>query len=231
MKAIVGLGNPGPRYRNTRHNAGWHVLDELYRRWGGGKPVQARHAEVVKTSISGQPVMLVKPQTFMNDSGKSVRALVEKDGLDPVDVLVVYDDLDLPWGASAFAARGSSGGHGGIKSIQQQLAGVGRLKRRDPVAPVAVAAPVPAGETPLSAPRPASAPEVVAPARDPLDFPRLKVGIGRPPAGVDPIEFVLTTFVPDELTLIRPAIERAADAVECWLAEGPDVAANRFNGV
>jgi PTH1 family peptidyl-tRNA hydrolase len=220
MKAIVGLGNPGPRYRNTRHNAGWHVLDELYRRWGGGKPVQARHAEVVKTAISGRPVMLVKPQTFMNDSGKAVRALVEKDGLDPVDVLVVYDDLDLPVGRIRIRGRGSAGGHGGIKSIQQQLAGVGRLKRREPVvvgAPVAVGAPESA---------PAS-----GPAREPQDFPRLKVGIGRPPAGVDPIEFVLTTFVPDELTLIRPAIERAADAVESWLAEGPDVAANRFNGV
>jgi peptidyl-tRNA hydrolase, PTH1 family len=231
MKAIVGLGNPGPRYRNTRHNAGWHVLDELYRRWGGGKPVQARHAEVVKTSISGQPVMLVKPQTFMNDSGKAVRALVEKDGLDPVDVLVVYDDLDLPVGRIRIRGRGSAGGHGGIKSIQQQLAGVGRLKRREPVAPVAVATPVPAGGGAPGRAALAAPPEVAAPARDPQDFPRLKVGIGRPPAGVDPIEFVLTTFVPDELTLIRPAIERAADAVESWLAEGPDVAANRFNGV
>ena len=230
MKAIVGLGNPGPRYRNTRHNAGWHVLDELYRRWGGGKPAQARLAEVVKTSVSGQPVMLVKPQTFMNESGKSVRALVEKDGLDPVDVLVVYDDLDLPVGRIRIRGRGSAGGHGGIKSIQQQLAGVGRLKRREPVAPVAVAAPVPAGADgpERAAPAPSG---VVVPARDPLDFPRLKVGIGRPPAGVDPIEFVLTTFVPDELTLLRPAIERAADAVESWLAEGLDVAANRFNGV
>ena len=161
MKAIVGLGNPGPRYRNTRHNAGWHVLDELYRRWGGGKPLQARHAEVVKTAISGQPVMLVKPQTFMNDSGKAVRALVEKDGLDPVDVLVVYDDLDLPVGRIRLRARGSAGGHGGIKSVQQQLAGVGRLKRREPVAvAVAVGAPQPAGgdaparAAPEAAPRP-----------------------------------------------------------------------------
>jgi peptidyl-tRNA hydrolase, PTH1 family len=227
MKAIVGLGNPGPRYRNTRHNAGWHVLDELYRRWGGGKPVQARHAEVVKTAISGQPVMLVKPQTFMNDSGKAVRALVEKDGLDPVDVLVVYDDLDLPVGRIRIRGRGSAGGHGGIKSIQQQLAGVGRLKRREPVA---VAAPLPGAASASASAAPESAP-APGPAREPQDFPRLKVGIGRPPAGVDPIEFVLTTFVPDELTLIRPAIERAADAVESWLAEGPDVAANRFNGV
>jgi peptidyl-tRNA hydrolase, PTH1 family len=227
MKAIVGLGNPGPRYRNTRHNAGWHVLDELYRRWGGGKPVQARHAEVVKTAISGQPVMLVKPQTFMNDSGKAVRALVEKDGLDPVDVLVVYDDLDLPVGRIRIRGRGSAGGHGGIKSIQQQLAGVGRLKRREPVA---VAAPLPGAASASASAAPESAP-APGPAREPQDFPRLKVGIGRPPAGVDPIEFVLTTFVPDELTLIRPAIERAADAVESWLAEGPDVAANRFSGV
>ena len=230
MKAIVGLGNPGPRYRNSRHNAGWHVLDELYRRWGGGKPLQARHAEVVKTAISGQPVMLVKPQTFMNDSGKAVRALVEKDGLDPVDVLVVYDDLDLPVGRIRLRARGSAGGHGGIKSVQQQLAGVGRLKRREPVAAaVAVGAPQPAGGDAPARAAPEAAP-TAAPARDPQDFPRLKVGIGRPPAGVDPIEFVLTTFVPDELTLIRPAVERAADAVESWLTEGPDVAANRFNG-
>ena len=174
--------------------------------------------------------MLVKPQTFMNDSGKAVRALVEKDGLDPVDVLVVYDDLDLPVGRIRLRARGSAGGHGGIKSVQQQLAGVGRLKRREPVAvAVAVGAPQPAGGDAPARAAPEAAP-TAAPARDPQDFPRLKVGIGRPPAGVDPIEFVLTTFVPDELTLIRPAIERAADAVESWLTEGPDVAANRFNG-
>ncbi|HVG98715.1 MAG TPA: aminoacyl-tRNA hydrolase [Chloroflexota bacterium] len=209
MKAIVGLGNPGPRYRNTRHNAGWHVLDELHRRWNGGKPVQSRHAEVIKTAIAGDPVLLVKPQTFMNDSGKSVRGLVEKDGIDPDGVLVVYDDLDLAVGRIRIRARGSSGGHRGIKSIQEHLKAVGRLKRRPPVE-----AGGPPGE----------------PAADPLAFPRLKVGIGRPPAGVDPIDFVLTTFAPDELALIKPAVERAADAVECWMAEGADVAANRFNG-
>jgi peptidyl-tRNA hydrolase, PTH1 family len=201
MKAIVGLGNPGPRYRATRHNVGWHVLDELYRRWNGGKPVQARHAEVVKTAIAGEPVLLVKPQTFMNDSGKAVRALVEKDGLDPERLLVVYDDLDLAVGRIRIRARGSSGGHRGIKSVQQHLATVGRLRNR-------------LQEEGLTE----------------LAFPRLKVGIGRPPAGVDPIDFVLTTFVPDELALLRPAVARAADAAECWIAEGAEVAANRFNG-
>ena len=212
MKAIVGLGNPGPRYRNSRHNAGWQVLDELLRRWDGGKPALTRHAEVVKTAIAGEPVLLVKPQTFMNDSGKTVRALVEKDGIDPDGVLVVYDDLDLAVGRIRIRARGSSGGHRGIKSVQEQLKAVGRLKRR----PAAEGGGAPDGPD--------------GPGDDPLAFPRLKVGIGRPPAGVDPIDFVLTTFAPDELTLIKPALERAADAAECWMAEGADVAANRFNG-
>jgi peptidyl-tRNA hydrolase, PTH1 family len=217
MKAIVGLGNPGPRYRNTRHNAGWHVLDELYRRWDGGKAVQSRHAEVVKTAIAGEPVLLVKPQTFMNDSGKAVRALVEKDGLDPERILVVYDDLDLPVGRIRIRGHGSSGGHGGIKSIQQHLSSVGRLKNR-------VAEGRPDGQ-------PSGQPSGRTEGQDPLAFPRLKVGLGRPPAGVDPIDFVLASFVPDELTLIRPAVLRAADAAEAWVAEGTDVAANRFNGV
>jgi PTH1 family peptidyl-tRNA hydrolase len=218
MKAIVGLGNPGPRFRNTRHNAGWHVLDELLRRWDGGKPAQSRHAEVVKTAIAGEPVLLVKPQTFMNDSGKTVRALVEKDGIDPDGVLVVYDDLDLAVGRIRIRARGSSGGHRGIKSVQEQLKAVGRLKRRPPVE---------GGGPPGSS---GGADGADGAGDDPLAFPRLKVGIGRPPAGVDPIDFVLTTFAPDELTLIKPALERAADAAECWMAEGADVAANRFNG-
>jgi PTH1 family peptidyl-tRNA hydrolase len=201
MKSIVGLGNPGPRYRHTRHNVGWHVLDELYRRWGGDKPVPARHAEVVKTTIAAEPVLLVKPQTYMNDSGKAVRAVLEKDRLDPEDVLVVYDDLDLPVGRIRVRAQGSAGGHRGLKSVQQHLASVGRLQHR-----------------------------LAEEGRDPLAFPRLRVGIGRPPAGVDPIDFVLTRFAPDEVALIGPAIGLAADAAECWLAEGTAAAANRFNG-
>jgi PTH1 family peptidyl-tRNA hydrolase len=227
MKAIVGLGNPGPRYRNTRHNVGWQVLDELVRRWEPGqvKPQAARHAEVVKSAHVGQVVVLIKPQTFMNDSGKAVRALVEKDGLDPEDILVVYDDLDLAAGRIRVRGGGSSGGHRGIQSIQQHLAAVPRLKRRPaPVESEAPEAPAVTGKRNQPSGQPSGQPSAPA-------FPRIKVGIGRPPAGMDPIDFVLTTFAPDELTLIRPAIERAADAVECWIADGTDVAANRFNGM
>jgi PTH1 family peptidyl-tRNA hydrolase len=212
MRAIVGLGNPGPRYRHTRHNVGWWTLDELARRWGAGKakPEKARHAEVVRCTVDGEPLVLVKPQTFMNDSGKAVRALVEKDKLKPEEIMVVYDDIDLAAGRIRIRSGGSSGGHRGLKSIQEHLAQV--MRSRKPKAPP--------GETGGGPAAKEESPE----------FPRIKVGLGRPPAGVDPIDYVLTTFTPDELAVVKPAVERTADAIECWLREGIDVAMNRFNG-
>ena len=188
LSAIVGLGNPGSRYKSTRHNVGWHVLDRLAARWGAEKPGKARHAEVLKSAFEEHPVWLVKPLTYMNDSGKAVRALAEKDHLPLERILVVYDDLDLALGKLRLRAGGSSGGHNGIKSIQQHVAG------------------------------------------KPGDFPRIKIGIGRPPSGVDPMDHVLTTFRPDEKPAIADAILRAADAVECWLHEGIEAAMNKFNG-
>lgn len=188
VRAIVGLGNPGSRYKSTRHNVGWHVVDRLAARWGAGKASKARHAEVAKAALDGESILLLKPLTYMNDSGKAVRALVEKDLLPLEHVLVVYDDLDLAFGKLRLRAGGSSGGHNGIKSIQLHVAG------------------------------------------KPGDFPRIKVGIGRPPAGVDPVDHVLTTFAPVEKPIIEEAIERAADAVECWVQEGIEAAMNKFNG-
>jgi len=188
VKAIVGLGNPGPRYKNTRHNAGWRVLDVLAQRWGASKPTKARHAEICKAACDGEPVLLVKPLTYMNDSGKAVRALVEKDHLALEHILVVYDDIDLAFGRLRLRAGGSSGGHNGIKSIQLHV--VGKTG----------------------------------------DFARIKVGLGRPPAGMDPIDYVLTTFKPDEKPVIEEMVGRAADAVECWVHEGIEVAMNKFNG-
>ena len=203
MKAIIGLGNPGPRYRHTRHNVGWLVLDELARRWRGGTPSKARHAEVLRCALGGEIILLVKPQTFMNDSGKAVRALVEKDGLTPPELLVLYDDIDLAPGRLRVRAGGSSGGHNGIRSIQQHLKQVSRRVSRSTDDPAAPAAP---------------------------EFPRIKIGLGRPPAGIDPIDFVLTSFTPDERMAIESAIQRAADAAECWLAHGIELAMNQFNG-
>jgi len=191
---------------------GWWVLDELARRWGAAKakPEKARHAEVVRCTVDGEPVLLVKPQTFMNDSGKAVRALVEKDKLAPEQIMVVYDDIDLAAGRIRIRSSGSSGGHNGLKSIQQHLEQVLRSRK--------------------SKVKPGEASEGQPAKEEPPAFPRIKLGLGRPLAGMDPIDYVLTTFTPDELTVVKPAIERTADAIECWLREGIEVSMNRFNG-
>ena len=229
MKAIVGLGTPGPRYRHTRHNVGWRVLDLLAQRWRGAKPEKARHSEVVRCLVDGEPVLLVKPQTFMNDSGKAVRALVEKDRLTPDDLLVVYDDLDLALGRIRVRAQGSAGGHRGIKSIQEHLAALARARGQRSAAGLGIGERLTramglAGEV-------RAEPAGKSEAAQPPAFARIKVGIGRPPPGMDPIDFVLTGFTPDEAPLIQAAVERAADAAECWLASGTEAAANRFNGM
>ncbi|MSQ44345.1 MAG: aminoacyl-tRNA hydrolase [Chloroflexi bacterium] len=130
MKAIIGLGNPGPTYRTTRHNVGWFVLDVLAKRWSAGASVTARHSQVARLVIDGEPVVLVHPQTFMNDSGKAVRALIERDGLGVDEILVIYDDLDLAAGRIRVRPSGSAGGHRGILSIQQHLRDLARTTPR-----------------------------------------------------------------------------------------------------
>lgn len=112
MKAIIGLGNPGPTYRSTRHNVGWFVLDVLAKRWSAGASVTARHSQVARLVIDGEQVFLVRPQTFMNDSGKAVRALIERDGLGVDEILVIYDDLDLAAGRIRVRPSGSAGDTG-----------------------------------------------------------------------------------------------------------------------
>jgi PTH1 family peptidyl-tRNA hydrolase len=212
MKAIVGLGNPGPRYQQTRHNAGWMVVDRLAARWPCGRAEKTGNAEVRRCTVDGETVLLVKPLTYMNESGRAIRPLIERDRLRPEEILVIYDDMDLALGRIRVRPQGSSGGHGGIKSIQEHLAQLSRRTSAGSAAP----------ETDGAGPR-AAAP---APA-----FPRIKVGIGRPPPGMDPIDFVLAGFTPEELAIVGPALALAADAAECWLREGIEVAMNRFNGL
>ena len=122
MKLIVGLGNPGRKYAQTRHNTGFAVLDELARRAGAEfrKPLWAR-ASTAKAQVGGQDVLLAKPETFMNLSGAAVAALARKRGLQPQDVVVVLDDAELAVGRLRIRARGSAGGHNGLKSIVQCL--------------------------------------------------------------------------------------------------------------
>lgn len=122
LSVIVGLGNPGKQYESTRHNCGFDVVEVLARRWGiplrEEKRFQARYSEGA-TPLGKQRLLL--PQTFMNRSGQSVRAVVDWFKLDPATVLVIYDDMDLQLGRMRLRASGSAGGHNGMRSLIEHL--------------------------------------------------------------------------------------------------------------
>ena len=121
LHLIVGLGNPGPKYDRTRHNVGFLAVDELARRHGIAWRGRQARAEVAKGTINGIPVVLAKPQTFMNLSGESVSGLLNWHKIPVSRLIIVYDDMDLPLGTIRVRARGSAGGHNGMKSILQHL--------------------------------------------------------------------------------------------------------------
>ncbi len=123
MKLVVGLGNPGPRYEVTRHNVGFLALDHLIDKWGARGPEQKYQAEIYTATVAGEKVLLMKPQTFMNLSGKSVGPAMQFHKLAPTDVIVIYDELDLDPLTLRFKAGGGAGGHNGIKSIDAHVGG------------------------------------------------------------------------------------------------------------
>lgn len=186
MKLVAGLGNPGPRYARTRHNVGYAVVDELARRCGASVEKYARRYEALlaEVQLAGQRVLLLKPQTYMNLSGRSLLAVMQFYKLAGSDLLVICDDLDLPVGRIRLRAAGSGGGQKGLENILLRLAS--------------------------------------------NDIPRLRIGIGKVDKSVTS-EYVLSRFTPDERVTIDQTVAAAADAVECWLAEGIDTAMNRFN--
>ncbi|GMV97077.1 MAG: aminoacyl-tRNA hydrolase [Phycisphaerae bacterium] len=184
MKLAVGLGNPGGKYEGTRHNVGFRVIDELARRHGI-EVSRGRFSGLAGGGlIAGRPVLLLKPGTFMNLSGRSVREALAFHKLSPADLLVVSDDLALPLGRLRLRKGGSAGGHNGLTSVIQEL-GTDQ-------------------------------------------FPRLRIGIGQVP-GERMVGHVLGPFSREEEEIIGPALVLAADAVECWFADGIEQAMNRFN--
>ena len=185
MKLIVGLGNPGRRYRGTRHNVGWEVIALLAERAGIRVNEDEGFAEVGRGTIGTRRVLLARPYTYVNVSGEAVRDLRRRHRLRPADILIIVDDIDLPLGRLRLRAGGSAGGHNGLKSVIEAL-----------------------GTT---------------------EFPRLRVGIGSPPLGIDPADFVLTRFTAEEERMVHESLERAAEAVELAVTEGLPAAMNRFN--
>ncbi len=123
ISLVVGLGNPGPKYEGTRHNIGFEVVDRLAQRWMIPLKVDRRFQSEygVGSRGAGQRLHLIKPQTYMNRSGQSLRATLDWFKLSPASLLVIYDDMDLPVGRLRLRLSGSAGGHNGMKSIIDHL--------------------------------------------------------------------------------------------------------------
>ena len=141
-RLIVGLGNPGPQYAETRHNVGFQFVDYLAGKHGLNFSTFRFNAHLAFGTVKGQEVVLAKPLTFMNLSGQAVKPLLKSLGVTTANLLVVYDDMDLPLGSIRFRLRGGSGGHRGMQSIIEALGhqdfprlrfGIGRPARGDPV--------------------------------------------------------------------------------------------------
>jgi PTH1 family peptidyl-tRNA hydrolase len=142
LKLIVGLGNPGDEYARTRHNAGFGFVEELARRHGGTFRLETRHrGELARIKIGAADLWLLKPMSFMNNSGGAVQSVASFFKASPADVLVAYDDLDLPAGVARLRQSGGSGGHNGMRDVIAQLGadfwrvrlGIGHPGNRDKV--------------------------------------------------------------------------------------------------
>jgi PTH1 family peptidyl-tRNA hydrolase len=185
-RVIAGLGNPGKEYARTRHNVGFNVVDRLAEMHGLKFTKMMNRALIAPGEINGSKVILVKPQTFMNDSGSSVGPILKYYKIEPIGLMVVYDDLDLPVAQLRLRKIGGSGGHNGMKSL---IAHVGTE-----------------------------------------NFPRLRVGIGRPPGRMDPVDYVLVPFAKSDLELMDGTYSRAIEAIERWLKEDIERVMNSVNG-
>jgi PTH1 family peptidyl-tRNA hydrolase len=122
LKLIVGLGNPGPEHAETRHNAGFWCVDRLAARCGGSLRPHARyHGDVGRLTLGDAEVWLLKPMTYMNRSGTAVQALADYMRIEPAEILVAHDELDLPVGTVRLKLGGGSGGHNGLKDLITQV--------------------------------------------------------------------------------------------------------------
>ncbi len=187
MFLIVGLGNPGEEYTKHRHNVGFQCVVHLAARHGLRFADKQHKARIATGLIAGERVVLVKPFTFMNNSGQAVAALVRWYKIDPAtQLLVIHDDLDLPFGTLRLRANGSAGGQNGVKSIIQLLGT--------------------------------------------QEFARARVGIGRPPAGWNPPDYVLGNWSREQAEKLPTIYNRVADAAETWMRDGLALAGTRFNG-
>lgn len=188
-RLVVGLGNPGRKYRRTRHNVGFDVVELLAQRWQAGPGREGFNSRLADAAPSRNgrvaKVTLLEPETFMNRSGQAVKKAVDFYKAEPANLLVILDDMNLPLGQLRARPEGSAGGQKGLDDILRHLGT--------------------------------------------REVPRLRLGIGQPPAGWDPADFVLSRFSNEELEEIKTAQQEAADAVEDWIFDGLESVMERYN--
>ena len=184
---VTGLGNPGRKYADTRHNVGFWVVELLALRHKikmSKVKFKGLYGEGV---ISGKKVLLVMPQTYMNLSGESVRDIISWYKIPVGNIIIIYDDIDLPVGKIRVRPKGSAGTHNGMKSVIYQIMSD--------------------------------------------EFPRVRIGIDKPPEGWDLADYVLSKFSKEEKDKISQAVVNAADAVEAIIGQGINQAMNKFNNL
>lgn len=183
---LIGLGNPGREYRDTRHNFGFMLIDRIAVRLNArGMKVQSK-AIVTNAMYEDRKLILAKPQTYMNLSGQSVQGLVHFYKIPLTNMMVLSDDLDIPFGTIRIRAAGGPGGQRGLSSVIESLGT--------------------------------------------KDFPRLRLGIGRPPGRMDPANFILQNFSRDEMKSISGILDAGADATLEFVSKDLNAAMNKFNG-
>ena len=185
MFVIAGLGNPGREYERTRHNIGLQCIDylsALYRMPVSKIKFKSLIGEEI---IQEKRVILAKPQTYMNNSGEAIKAIVDYYKVDAGNVVIIYDDADLEPGVIRIRPKGSSGTHNGMKSIIYHM-------QTD-------------------------------------EFPRFRIGIGKPPEKMDLVSYVLGVFSEEEQRIMNEVIERTAAAVGDFLAAGIETAMSKYN--
>ena len=185
MYIIAGLGNPTREYEKTRHNVGFDTIDVLADKLNTSVDEKKFKGLYGRGIIAGEKVILLKPQTFMNLSGESVREAADVYKVDPEHIIVIYDDISLDVGQLRIRKKGSAGGHNGIKNI---IAHLGTQ-----------------------------------------EFPRIKVGVGDKPKGMDLADYVLGHFSKEDQAKMDEAFKDAADAAEMILDKGMDAAMNHYN--
>ncbi|MEW6242241.1 MAG: aminoacyl-tRNA hydrolase, partial [Chloroflexota bacterium] len=165
---LIGLGNPGREYRDSRHNVGFMLIDRLCVRLNArGMKMQSK-AIVISTTHEERRLILAKPQTYMNLSGQSVQGLAHFYKIPLTNLMILSDDIDLPYGTIRIRAQGGAGGQRGMGSVIERLGT--------------------------------------------KEFPRLRIGIGRPPGRMDPADYVLQDFSKEDMKALSEILDRAADA-------------------